>query len=107
MEKAGIKRPDKTAAHHIVPVALKKFSSAERAREVLRKFGISVENAANGVYLPSKFEDEVKAAYHGTLHTKQYFDEISRRLNKAVSKEDVLVILNGIPKDLLNGRFPH
>lgn len=106
MEKAGIKRPANAAAHHIVPAGLKKFKEAEQARAVLAKFGIGVENAANGVYLPSVFDDAVKAAYHGSVHTKAYYEELFRRLKAARSKEDALKILDGIRRDLLAGRFP-
>jgi hypothetical protein len=107
MVKAGIGKPAGTAAHHIVPAALKKFPSAEKARAILTKFGIGVENAANGVYLPSKFEDAVKAAYHGTLHSKRYADEVLARLKEARSREEALLILNQIRKELLAGKFPH
>jgi hypothetical protein len=107
MVKAGIDRPAGTAAHHIVPAGLKKFRSAGKARSILSRFGISVENAANGVYLPSNFDDAVKAAYHGTLHSKRYFDEVLKRLQKARSKEEALIILNQIRNDLLAGNFPH
>lgn len=107
MVKAGIERPAGTAAHHIVPAALKKFPSAANARECLIKFGISVENAANGVYLPSKFDDAVKAAYHGSIHSRRYCDELYSRLSKARSKEEALLALNQIRKELLAGTFPH
>ncbi|MGD9722012.1 MAG: AHH domain-containing protein [Pirellulales bacterium] len=106
MEKAGIKRPPNTAAHHIVPAALDKFPSAGKARAILAKFGIDLQNAANGVYLPSKFDNAVKAAYHGTLHTKEYFDEVYARLRVAKSAEEALDILNEIRRDLLSGKFP-
>jgi hypothetical protein len=107
MEKAGIVREANTAAHHIVPAALKKFPGGEKAREILTKFGIGVENAANGVYLPSKFDDAVKAAYHGSLHSKKYLEEVEKRLRKARSKEEALIALDQIRKDLLAGTFPH
>ncbi|MBI3837461.1 MAG: AHH domain-containing protein [Planctomycetia bacterium] len=107
MVKAGIERPAGTAAHHIVPATLEKFIGAKKAREILSKFGISVENAANGVYLPSKFDDAVKAAYHGSIHSRRYSDEVYKRLQKARTKEDALLILNKIRKELLTGTFPH
>jgi hypothetical protein len=105
--KAGIIRPPGVAAHHIVPAALKKFPSAEQARNILIKFGISVENAANGVYLPAKFEDAVRAAYHGSVHSRRYCDELYFRLRTARSKEEALLVLNQIRKELLAGTFPH
>ena len=107
MVKAGIDRPASTAAHHIVPATLEKFTSAAKAREILSKFGISVENAANGVYLPSKFDDAVKAAYHGSIHSRRYCEELYARLRTARSKEEALLALNQIRKELLTGRFPH
>lgn len=79
MEKAGIAREANTAAHHIVPAALKMFKGGEQARAILKKFGISVENAANGVYLPSTFDDAVNAAYRGSLHSERYFEEVAKR----------------------------
>lgn len=107
MAKAGITKPANTAAHHIVPATLKKFPNAVRARKILANFGISVENAANGVFLPSKFDDAVKAAYHGSVHTTKYCDELYRRLSRASSKEEALIILDRIRKDLLTGKFPY
>jgi hypothetical protein len=107
MEKAGITRPPDTAAHHIVPAGLKKFPSAVEARGILKRFDIDVNNAANGVYLPSIFDDEVKAAYHGTLHTEAYSKEVLSRLKERQSKEEVLLTLNEIRKQLLAGAFPH
>ncbi len=107
MEKAGITRPANTTAHHIVPVTLKKLPGAEEARAILVKFGIGLENAANGVYLPTSFDDAVKAANHGSVHTKKYYEELLKRLDTTKSKEDVLIILDAIRKELLTGKFPH
>lgn len=107
MEKAGIARPAGTAAHHIVPAGIKSFDSAARARDILTKFGISVENAANGVYLPSKLEDAVKATYHGGIHSKKYCDALYARLSKAKTPEQALLVLNSIRRELLIGTFPH
>jgi hypothetical protein len=107
MAKAGIARPAGTAAHHIVPAGMKKFRSAEKARNILTKFGIGVEHAANGVYLPSQFDDAVKAAYHGSVHSRRYCEELYARLKIARSKEEVLIILNQIRRELLAGTFPH
>lgn len=107
MAKAGIERPAGTAAHHIVPAALEKFPHATKTREILDKFDISVENAANGVYLPSKFDDSVRAAYHGKIHTKRYYEALHTRLKTARSKQDVLLILDQIRNQLLLGKSPH
>ncbi len=106
MEKAGIIRPANTAAHHIVPAGLKKFKSAEEARTILREF-TSVDNAANGVYLPSKFDKSIEAAYHGSLHTERYCDEVLKRMRNVKSHNDAVLALNQIRKELLAGTFPH
>lgn len=107
MEKAGITRPAGTAAHHIVPAGLKKYADAVKARELLERLGISVHNAANGVYLPAKFDDAVKAIYHSKVHTKKYFEQVWLRLKKAKSKEQALIILNQIRSELLSGKFKY
>jgi hypothetical protein len=106
MEKAGIVRPAGTAAHHIVPAGLEKFHSAVEARAILKRFHIDVHNAANGVYLPSKFDDALRAAYHRGVRTQLYFDEILRRLKFAQTAEDALLVLNQIRRELLLGTFP-
>lgn len=45
------------------------------------------------------------AAYHPSLHTKDYYEKVEMLLGKAERPEDVFSILEFIGKELLNGTF--
>lgn len=67
MKAIGIMRPEGIATnlHHIV---VKGAAGAEKSRAVFEKLGVSVENALNGVYIPTE--------YHQHIHTKNYYDKL-------------------------------
>jgi len=96
MEKAGIPRPANTHAHHIV-AARSTYRGAVKARAILDKYNISVENAANGVYL--------RASLHQGLHTKAYYKTIANRLGRARSQRGVIRELDVIRAELLGETF--
>ena len=99
--KAGVKEPDYPhAAHHIVAGNSPK---AEEAREILLKYGIDINDAENGVFLPTV--KEVGGAYHPSLHTNEYYRKINSLLRRANSREDALDILDMISEELLEGVF--
>jgi RHS repeat-associated protein len=100
---AGINRPSQTAAHHIVAG---NDPRAAEARSILKREGIDINEAVNGVFLPknSKYEDP-PAATHSTLHTNLYYETINSRLREAQPGK-VTETLNVIGKELLNGTFP-
>jgi hypothetical protein len=104
MEAAGVARPAQTAAHHIVAAGSPK---AAEARRILTRFGIDINDAHNGVFLPDTPSSAAPGLYHRTLHTHVYFEEVNARLSQATSRQDVLDILNDIRTELLNGTFPH
>jgi len=58
LEQAGEVRPPNSDAHHI---AAGKKKVAEPARKILEQYGIGINDAENGVFLP--------AEQHGRLHT--------------------------------------
>lgn len=107
MIAANVHRPPGTAAHHIV--AFKSYKGAAvPAQLVLAKFGIDINSAENGVFLPDK--PNVPAVgtpmYHRDLHTKRYYDEVNLRLAAATTKEEAIELLDEIRTELLNGTFP-
>lgn len=87
------KRPPNTDAHHIVSV---KHPAAERARAILFRNGIGINDADNGVYLPSKNDIKVKqlpnAHPHKTVHTATYYLNTARDLGEAESEIPILDI---------------
>ena len=103
MAEAGLgTRAKGYAAHHIVAG---NSEGAKDARAILRKFGIGINDAANGVYLPN-IKGLSEEAYHNTLHTNAYYKEVNKMLEQATTKEEALSILKQIETALLDGSFP-
>ena len=101
---AGVEVPDyPNAAHHIVAG---NSAKAEEARAILQKFGIDINDAVNGVFLPT-VKDTVDSAYHPSLHTDQYYRKVTEMLSQAQSKDDVIDILSDIAEQLKNGTFEY
>ena len=90
--KNGIERGENQAAHHIVAGGSK---YAKDTRKILAKFNISVNDAANGVFL-----DKSK---HVGLHTKEYYQKVHRLLKDLNTKEEVVDILKYIGEIVSSG----
>ncbi len=102
MENKGIKAPEyPNAAHHIVAGNARK---AAQARDILKKFGININDAKNGVYLPT-VKGVTKGAYHHSLHTDSYYRKVTELLSSAKSKDDAMSILGDIAEQLQKGTF--
>ncbi len=100
--KAGVNVPDyANAAHHIVAGTSRK---ANEARAILQKYGIGINDAANGVFLPTA-KGVAESAYHPSLHTNMYYDVVNEMLKSAKSKDDVIDILDYIADQLSKGTF--
>ena len=99
---AGETVPDfANAAHHIVAG---NSAKAAEARAILQKNGVDINDATNGVFLPT-VKDVTESAYHPSLHTNAYYDEVNNLLSGATSKQDVIDILNYISDELKSGTF--
>ncbi|HZI09231.1 MAG TPA: AHH domain-containing protein, partial [Myxococcus sp.] len=105
MEAAGVKRPPGTDAHHIVAA---NAEAASTARGVLRRFRVDIDDAANGVFLPSNSNVATTApgSIHSTIHTKKYYDTVNDDLIGATSRQEVLNILALVRQRLLQGTYP-
>ena len=104
MEAEGNFAPPNTAAHHIVACFARR---AEGSRQILERFSIHINAAANGVYLPGNPQSTAPGMYHPSLHTDDYYDEVFSRLAVATTREQALAILDGIREELLDSTFPH
>jgi hypothetical protein len=102
---AGVMRPPNSAAHHIVAGGA---PGAAEARSVLSRFGIDINAAENGVFLPlnTKVADRAAASVHATLHTNAYYATVNDVLGQATSQSDALAALGVIRAQLLSGGFP-
>jgi len=105
LEISGVKRPPGYAAHHIVAGDA---AAAVEARSVLNRFGIGINDAVNGVFLPANRATQVIAGktFHSTLHTDAYFEAVNEALREATTKQEVIEILRRIGKALEAGEYP-
>ena len=94
-EAAGHVRPPESAAHHLVAGGAGK---AGPARAALEKFGIGINDAANGVFL--------RQGVHSGIHTNAYYDAVNTALQKATTRAEALEVLDAVRQRLLNGGFP-
>jgi len=87
------------AAHHIVEWGR---SSAAPARAKLAEYGIDINSALNGVFLPQR----AGGGGHYSTYPRKYTRAVNDALRDARSPEDVIDILNRIRDGIRNGTFP-
>ena len=82
--------------------------AATEARVILQKFGVGINDAANGVFLPATkaLAETRDAVAHAVVHTKEYYDSVTTALLQATSKKEVIEALSQIRARLLNGGKP-
>jgi hypothetical protein len=102
LEAAGHVRPAGSAAHHIVAGNAR---AASQARGVLQRFGIGVNDAANGVFLPASraAPNAAGAAVHSTVHTNAYYQTVNQMLGAATTRAEAEAALGAIRQSLLSG----
>jgi RHS repeat-associated protein len=80
-------------AHHIVPGgSYGGNANLVAARAILDRFGVGLDDAANGTYLP--------AGWHQSVHTLNYFQALNDALSGVGSHEDVLGVLRTFATEL-------
>ncbi len=89
LARAGLKGAPGQVAHHIVAFGAKR---ASRAREILKKFGIDINDTANGMWI-----DKVGS------HSNLYYDTVNARLANATSEDEVRGLLQQIANDIRSG----
>jgi hypothetical protein len=105
LEAAGHVKPEGAATHHIVAG---RAPLAARAREILQKFGIGLNDAENGVYLPrDRFSSNpTGAAVHTRVHTRAYYQAVTAALRRATTRQKAIEILRSIARKLESGGYP-
>jgi hypothetical protein len=105
LELSGIQRPEGYEAHHIVAGF---HERADPGRQILQKFGININDPANGVFLPAtdKTINVNGEAIHRPLHTHEYMDAVNKALNEAKTKEEAIATLKRIGRALQAGGYP-
>ncbi len=103
LEAVGKTRPSNSAAHHIVAGG---DSRAAQAQAILKREGIDINEATNGVFLPkNKAFASPPAMTHSTIHTDRYYQAITGELQQA-APGTVRDLLEDIAQRILNGTFP-
>jgi hypothetical protein len=99
-------RPPGHEAHHIVPKGMKE---AEKAREILDKADIGINDAENGIWLPkeSSTVNEFTSEIHSKVHTPRIIGLITKQLEEGAKDgpEGVRRALRNIQKTLSDLRF--
>ena len=104
--KAGKKVPEyPNAAHHIV-AGNDTRPSAVASREILEYFGIDINDANNGVFLPT-VDGVSNATNHRKIHTDAYHAEVNARLSNARTRQEAISILNSIVREIQNNNFKY
>jgi hypothetical protein len=105
LEASGVQRPAGYAAHHI---AAGNDPRAEVARSILKKFGIGINDAVNGVFLPANRATQIinGETIHSTLHTKAYYEAVNEALRDATTRQEAIGILREIARSLQAGDYP-
>jgi hypothetical protein len=75
---------------------------------VLERFGININAAENGVFLPLNISSPNPggAAIHSTLHTNAYYEAVNGLLSQVTSRTEALEVLSFIRDRLLTSTFP-
>lgn len=102
-EYFGVTRAE---AHHVVAG---NKGDADKSRIILQKCGININDPRNGIFLPQHKNSIFKGAIHGN-HVPEYDHIVLGRLQAMVrqygySQEECVKALDGIKKDLLEGRL--
>jgi len=98
-------RPATSCAHHIVALADKE---ALRSRQRLFGWGIGINDADNGVFLPRDgvgLPNHPNAAHHTPHHRIRYHLQVWMRLQRANDQANGRVQLRGMKADLLAGKM--
>lgn len=94
LERAGFERMVGDEAHHIVATGA---ARAAPARNVLARFGIDIDSAENGVFLPRSF--------HCAL-TQDYYHAVNDMLTAANTRGQALEVLQSVRAALLTRLEP-
>ena len=98
-------RPSASCAHHIVALADKE---ARRSRQRIFGWGIGINDADNGVFLPrdgAGLPGYPNAAHHTPHHRVRYHLQVWMRLQRASDEPGGRTQLSAMKADLLAGRM--
>lgn len=91
------------AAHHVIEGS---DISAQKSRELLKRFNININSPENGILLPENTESSIyKGAIHKTHHTKAYSDYVYNQIKNVKTRDEIIAKLIDIKHDLYSGKL--
>lgn len=79
----------------------------EAVRQRLQSFGINLNDAVNGVWLPtSRSAEGAPGAYHPRLNNDEYNRAIEQAFRNVTTRQDAEATLRDIKTQLQNETFP-
>lgn len=91
-----------TEAHHVIEGNAK---AAEESRKILKKFGIGINDAENGVLLRSDENSIYPGALHNTSHSTKYSEYVYSKIKNVKSRDELVIRLAEIKKSLVEGKL--
>ena len=89
-----------TAAHHVVEGSDR---AAAKSRAILKKYHIGINDAENGVLLPTDELSIYKGAIHNTSHSEKYSLYVYNKIKDVKSQKELISKLTEIKRSLVNG----
>lgn len=91
------------AAHHVIEGS---DISAQKSRELLKRFNININSPENGILLPENTESSIyKGAIHKTQHTKEYSEYIYNQIKDVSTRDEMITKLIDLKHDLYSGKL--
>ena len=74
-------------------------------RKKLKKYGIDINEAINGIFLPSNNRSGLRGTIHRGGHTQDYYDYIEQNFANCTCKKDCYEVLDKIKMELYKGKI--
>lgn len=87
------------AAHHVVG------SCSKIAKPKLKRYGIDINDAMNGIFLPNNVDSKAKGVGHSGRSGESYCEAVDKRFLGCKSKEDCYIVLDELKKQLYDGEL--
>lgn len=81
---------------------------ARESREILEDFGIDIDSAENGVFLPAnkRSPNPNGSSVHSRIHGNQYYLDLVTSLRQASNRAEAVDVLQSFRSALLSGDYP-
>lgn len=91
------------AAHHVIEGS---DPAASQARDILKQFGIRINDPENGILLPENSMSSIyKGSTHMTHHASEYSQHVYDRIKNVKTREDLISKLQEIKHELQSGKL--